>query len=428
MERVMQAAQNDYYDVIVGAAECRPKKPCDLSEGIAVNAESNTVTFKLTRPDPEFLYKLALPFASIVPKGTPLQLKSNGTVPATGPYQVSEYRPGEKVRLERNGSFDPWAPAAQPDGYVNEIEIEALPEEQQVRAVREGQADVLLDGVPPASFSEVRTRFADQLYIQPSANTFYMVLNTREPPFDDVTARRAVNLAVDRERVAELFGGVDRASPTCQILPRNYPGYRRSCLYTEAPDRSGTWTAPDLARAQRLVSRSGTSGTRVEVWVAAGVAPPGFGRYFEDLLESLGYTARVRSFDDVGAYFTSVFHSPKDLQMALNGWFQDYPAPSNFFLGQYRCSDFKPNDPGNLSATGFCDHPIDRMIAAALRKQGVDPSGSAEQWAAIDRAIMEEAPVVPLVNLNDTQFVSDRVGNVSIHPVWGLLPDQVWVS
>jgi YVTN family beta-propeller protein len=429
MERVVRLRTVNYYDVIVGAARCRPSEGCDLSEGIVVDDEANTVTFKLTQPDPEFLYKLALPFGSVVPTETPDRLKPNGTVPATGPYRIDDYRVDERLHLVRNEYFEPWAPAAQSDGNSDEIDVKlGVTEADQIEAVRAGRADVMLDEVPPGSFQQLRTRFADQLHIQPFPSTLFMFLNTREPPFDQVDVRRAVNFAVDREHIAELFGA-ERATLTCQIMPQNFPGYRRWCGYTDDPDESGVWSAPDVAKAQRLVAGSGTSGTRVDVWEPRpAVFPRGLGRYFEELLDSLGFDARLRHIRGVDTYFRYVSDSRNHVQIAPYGWIMDYPAPSNFFLGLFRCSDFRPNDPSNINVSGFCDRSIDRMIASALKTQRVDPSASVRKWAAIDKGIMEQAPIVPTINQNTVQFVSDRVANPVLHPVWGLLLDQLGVT
>src|SRR4051794_5349412 len=58
-----------WYNVIQGADAClKTPKSCDLSQGIKVNG--NTVTFNLTTGDPEWLDKLAVPFAFILPAGT----------------------------------------------------------------------------------------------------------------------------------------------------------------------------------------------------------------------------------------------------------------------------------------------------------------------------------------------------------------------
>ncbi len=90
-----------------------------------------------------------------------------------------------------------------------------------------------------------------------------MTLNTSRPPFDDARARQAVAYAFDRERLDNARGGFNVA--TCQLLPPNFPAYRRYCPYTVGPTQGGAWTAPDLERARKLVAESGTQGMQVDV-------------------------------------------------------------------------------------------------------------------------------------------------------------------
>src|SRR6266545_1808078 len=123
IERVYTAAPEasvPFYDAIVGADRCR-KDPahCDLSEGIQTS--ESAVTFRLTKPDPDFLYKLALPFASAVPSATG-DAESRAPLPATGPYMIESYDPKEGLALVRNPHFREWSPVAQPDGYPDRIE------------------------------------------------------------------------------------------------------------------------------------------------------------------------------------------------------------------------------------------------------------------------------------------------------------------
>src|SRR6202040_1905399 len=98
------------------------------------------------------------------------------------------------------------------------------------------------------------------------------------------------NYAVDRAKMASALPatGVGRGGPTsCQALPPNLPGYSPYCPYTLAPAPDGKWTAPDLARAQRLVEASGTRGTRVTVWSPTAFASGA--RYVASVLRKLGY-------------------------------------------------------------------------------------------------------------------------------------------
>ena len=59
----------------------RPPERCDLSQGIVVDDQAGRITVRLTDVDPDFLYKLAFPFASVVPTGTPLRIVRTEPIP-----------------------------------------------------------------------------------------------------------------------------------------------------------------------------------------------------------------------------------------------------------------------------------------------------------------------------------------------------------
>ena len=270
------------YDGIVGGAQCRkhPKR-CDLSRGIVADDRAHTVTFHLTRPDPNFLYKLAFPSAYVLPGGTPRRPAGTHPLPATGPYMIATYRPGRLLRFVRNPFFHEWSRAAQPDGYPDRIDIRiAGTADEAIRDVVDGKADVVRLAQPwtPSQLSRLELRHASQIHSDPRWNLQALFLNTRVPPFDRLDARKAINLAVDRAAATSAWGGRNVAEPTCQLLPPNFPSYRPYCPYTAGSTKSGKWTAPDLAKAKALVARSGTRGMKVTVWAwsaGKGLQPGG---------------------------------------------------------------------------------------------------------------------------------------------------------
>ena len=114
---------------------------------------------------------------------------------------------------------------------------------EQVEAVAAGEADLAADPTDSGRLEELSVSVPAQVHTSPPAWTFFAVLDTRAPPFNDVEVRRAMNLAIDRERIVELFGGEDAALATCQQLPPNFPGYKPYCPYTlnPAPEGKGSW-------------------------------------------------------------------------------------------------------------------------------------------------------------------------------------------
>ena len=200
---------------------------------------------RLTRPDPDLLFKLALPAARPVPAGTPRTQLSTAPVPSTGPYRVAALDPTKRLLLVRNGFFHEWSRAAQPDGYPDQIDIRMdTYAGRRVGSVLHGQSDVALE-VATANLGDQRTRFASQLRRHDEADTTFFNFNVRRPPFNDVRARRAVNLAL----IAPPSRGVSG--------DRSYRHRRaRFCLRASPVDVT---TAPGRAERRTVAGTPSTS-------------------------------------------------------------------------------------------------------------------------------------------------------------------------
>jgi peptide/nickel transport system substrate-binding protein len=408
-----------YYGGIVGSEACRPGgSRCDLSRGIVTDDAAHTVTFHLRRPDPSFLMKLALPIAFLVPADTAAKEATKRPLPATGPYMIDNFEPSRSTTLVRNPRFREWSKAAQPDGYPDRIVITAAKSPaESARSVERGANDYSLDGVPTELEHEVRTQYASQVRVNPVSGSTYLFLDTRAPPFDDIRVRRALNYAADRAAAVRVSTRIAGGAPTCQILPPEFPGFRRYCPYTIHPDSSGRWSAPDFARARRLVAASGTRGARVNVWVPGNHS--GEGPFIAKLLRSLGYRAHLQPVDSA-VYIGLSANRRRSAQAGLISWFADFPTASNFFDTFFACSST-----GNWAE--FCDRRIDAQIRRAIALQTTDPYLANQRWAQIDRAIVDQAPFVPLVALKEIDILSRRTGNYQFNPQWGVFLDQLWV-
>jgi YVTN family beta-propeller protein len=429
-------AEASFYG-IVGASDCsaRPPERCDLSAGIAVDDGTGTITIHLAKPDPDFLQKLARSPASVVPAGTPLRAARDQPIPGTGSYRIADFDPDGNIRLVRNPHFRVWSPDARPDGYPDEIRVHQFDSndireyDASTAAVESGEADfVEVTGLQGKRLRNLLTRHTGRVHTDPTPLNFWMVLNNRVAPFNDPRVRRALNFAVDRGRVIELGGGPPFVAPSCQILPSGFPGYQPYCPYTLAPNPGGTWTGPDLPTANALIGESGTRGMRVEVVIYAGPVPVKIARYFVHLLERLGYRSSLRLIPDYVDYLTYMSDSRHRAQIGLSGWQADFLAPSDFFRPLFSCASFLPASPENGNWTEFCDRGIDAEMSRAAAAQTTDAARANELWADVDRALVDQAVVVPFANPRNRAFVSDRVGNFQSHPLWDTLLDQLWVK
>ena len=405
-----------YLAVIEGGRGCVTGEHCDLTRGIATSPGSSTVTFHLSKPDPDFLLKLALPEYDPVPASTPLHARL--PLPATGPYKIAGWRRKGVVVLVRNPRFRVWSAAAQPDGYPDRIvERFRYTGRSAIHAVERGTADITANGFdqtwPPALAASLQTRYSSRLYPAPQLTILGLWLNTRLAPFNDVRARQAFNLAVDRNRLAQINGG----GVACQYLPPNVNGYSYYCPYN----------GPNLTKARRLVAQSGTKGQPITIWMYD--IPPGHrnAAYLLPVLQSIGYKARVEYVPHDGRPTWR-----PDRQAGIQGWGGDYPSASTILLG-FLCSSITTDPKTNLNFAGLCDRHLDAQVARAVTLETTNPAAAAGAWHSADRMLTDEAPWLPMKVFLSTDFVARRVGNYRYcwlsggSGMTGACLDQLWV-
>jgi peptide/nickel transport system substrate-binding protein len=395
-----------YFTGIRGADRCqRGDGACDLSAGIVADDDAGTVSFHLTSPDPDFLFKLTLPSAYAVPAATAVPPPRIAPVPATGPYVIDRFIAGEEIVLVRNPEYSPWP--YRPDGFPDRI-IWRLGQgvEPMVAGTLSGRTDLMVAPLGRELLATLGTSHAAQLHLDPFAATGFLFLNVQVPPLDDRIVRRALNYAIDRRTVVhDVFGA--RGEVTCQILPPTLPGFRPYCPYTSHPD--GTWSGPDLEQAKKLVDRSGTGSSQVAVWFPRR----GFlesiqvAEHVVELLKTLGYhPRRVRGLSDA--------------QIGYIPWAAAYPAESGFIPDLIACD-------GSFNLSQFCDPEIDAMIREAARLATTDPHLSHELWSQIEHDLVDRAPWIPLTNMQFVSLVSQEASNYLFSPAVGPLIDQMWV-
>ena len=425
--KISGPTSGSFYGVIAGADAClKTPGSCTLAGGVVADPAANTVTFHLTRPDPEFFDKLALPFASVLPADTPPHDVGTQPVAGTGPYMITSYQPNNHLRMVRNPAFREWSVEAQPAGYPDEIRYDfGLEPEAEVTEVENGQADWMGNRPPLDRLGEIGRRYAKQVHIDPLFSLSYLAMNTRLPPFDNLAARQAVNFALDRRAIVNLTGGPALGAPTCQILPAGFPGYAPYCPYTTNPGTK--WAAPDMAKALALVKQSGTAGQKVTLIVPDTPMARDVGVYVQSVLRRLGWDAALKAISG-NIEFSYIQNSGNKVQISSTGWNQDYPAASDFLNVLFGCGSLHPGSDSSINISEFCDPKIDAEMHLAMTKQITDSAEANRMWAAIDREITDLAPVAPMMNNKELDFVSARVGNFVFNNQYLWLFSQSWVK
>ena len=415
-----------FFNGIVGADKCLDTPAtCTLEGGVVGDEANRTVTINLVRPDSEFFFKISVPHAAILPASAPASDVGIKPLPGTGPYMFESYNPNASLVMVRNPHFKEWSAEAQPAAFPDSISYSfGLTDEGEVTAVQNDQADWMFDPPPADRLAEIGTQYADQVHVNTLTAFWYAPMNTNLAPFNDVRVRQALNYAVDRDALVGLFGGPVLAQPVCQILPPGFPGHEQTCAYTKDP---GTvWSAPDMEKAKELIAASGTAGQKVAVITEDTAVSRAVGTYLQSVLSDLGYDATVKAIS-ANIQFTYIQNTNNKVQISVSQWYQDYPAAANFLNVLLSCASFHPGSDASVNISGYCNPELDKRMQAAMNLGVAEPKAAEAEWAKIDQAAMEDAPLVPLFTPKRVDFVSKRVGNFIFSNQYQWVMSQAWV-
>ena len=425
--KVSSPTSGGFYSVIVGADACiATPANCTLEGGVSGDETAGTVTINLTRADPEFLFKLAVPHASILPADAPATDAGSVPIAGTGPYFFSAYDPNKGLTMSRNPHFKVWSESAMPDGYPDVVQYDfGLTDEAEVTAVMNGEADWMFDQPPTDRLGEIGTKYKDQVYINTLTAWWYAPMNTRIAPFDNLKARQAVNYAIDREALVKLFGGPVLAAPVCQVLPPAFPAHVSYCPYTKDPGEK--WSAPDIEKAKQLVEESGTRGQKVTVIVEDTAVSKSIGVYLQSVLKEIGYDTDLKPISP-NIQITYIQNTNNKVQISVSQWYQDYPAASNFLNVLFGCSSFTEGSDSSINIAGFCDEKVEAKMKEAFVLAATDPEGANKIWTEVDRMVTDAAPAAPLFTPKHIDFVSKRLGNFQFNAQFYSMVTQSWVQ
>jgi peptide/nickel transport system substrate-binding protein len=362
--------------------------------GIIPDDSAGTIEIQLDQPRGDFLYILATEFAHLVPTGTPASDQSTKPIPATGPYMIQSYTPSRSFTLVRNPNFNdqiPTMPSGNPDKVVGKIITDPVAAYQQVVS---GKSDYDFQPVPNDRLPEAQSKYKDQLRIYTNANTYYYAINNAIPPFNNIQARKAAQMAIDPNAIISgIYGGLGR--PTQNFLPPGYPQYKKI----------DAWSF-DLAKAKQLVQQSGTAGTTVDVYGPNEDPSKSTTEYLANQLTKIGYKTKLHLLSHQ-VYFQTIGNQATKAQAMFTDWYQDYPHPLDWFdvlLNGQRITKTHNNNVGNVKVAS-----VDKEIDALKKVTAITPAINA-RWAKVDRDLMvTNATTIPYMNKSSTDFFGPKI-------------------
>ncbi|MGZ8694746.1 MAG: protein kinase domain-containing protein [Gaiellaceae bacterium] len=369
-----------------------------------ITVEGDRLRIRLVAPSWTLPARLAMPWFSAVPIGTPVAPDGlDEPIPSAGPYYVDYNLPDFQLVVKKNPNYGGTA-RRRVDGV---IVTESLNPTQAAELVEQGKADWAFDeGEPSEPFAaggrldkQYGSGAAQRYFSVPADRTRFLLMNTVEGPLADVKVRRAISLALDRRRLAAIDGG----APRSLFLPPAIPGYRD---FDPQPRR------PALARARAVVGDR-----RVELLLVANAANPAnepLAREIRKQLALVGIAVEVRL--DVDPWGVARGGSPR-VDLLLDGWIADYPDAQSFFT-----SVLDPQNAGNFYPEFFHDPKWLERIRSASRTRG---AARIEAYRRLDLDLARGPVPLTAIVVNEglPQLFSARVGCQTFLPFFAGLAD-----
>ncbi|WP_158781568.1 ABC transporter substrate-binding protein SapA [Pantoea sp. BAV 3049] len=344
--------------------------------------DKDTVEIRLNSPDASFLWHIATDYAPVLSAEYADQLTKAGRQEqmdrqpvGTGPFQLSEYRTGQYIRLARNPSW--WKGQPKMPQVVIDMGAGGT---GRLSKLLTGECDVL--AYPAASqISILRDDPRLRLTLRPGMNIAYLAFNTRKAPLDRPEVRQALSLAINNERLMEsIYYGT--AETAASILPRASWAYDNDARVTEynpqksreelkalgvenlhltlwVPTSSQAWNPSPLKTAELLQADLAQVGVKVTI-------VPVEGRFQEARLMEMNH------------------------DLTLTGWATDSNDPDSFFRPLLSCAAMG----SQTNYAHWCDTEFDETLHKALLSQQL--ASRIEYYDRAQTMLAKSLPVLPL--------------------------------
>jgi peptide/nickel transport system substrate-binding protein len=396
---------SSFFTDIVGAEKFAETKSGGIP-GIEADDKTGRIVIHLTQPRSTFTNELATLYAAVLPGDTPARVLTKDPPPATGPYEIVKVETGRGWSYRRNPQWEGNNAALMPDlpgGHVDKIDVSVVRNKAtEVNEIERGKAEWMQSIVPADLYNKVKDKYeGTQFRIERPLNIYYFWMNTTQPPFDDLKVRQAVNYAIDSAALERIYAGSMVAAH--QILPKGMPGHKPFNLYPHS-----------MTKAKELLAKAAPTDREITIWTDNESPNDEAGAYYANVLEELGFDVNLKTINS-DAYFSLIGNpSTPDLDTGWANWFTDYPHPNDYFEPQFAGESIGA---GNFSQL---DDPKINAKIAKLAKEQLGPAQE-DEYAELDREVMELAPYAPYGSNTISTFVSREVDldSVIFNPIFG---------
>lgn len=368
---------------------------------VVASEDGKTLTITLAYPCSYFDKIAAFATMSPVQQAT---IEENGdawsvdpeTYVCNGPYMIKEWTPSERIVCEKNPNYSGGWDSSR---IVTDTLTFLLLEDSSAAyaAYTGGEAQMIKDVPTEEIPSLTSVEDGGDYYVDPILGTYYLSMQTQKEPFNDVNVRKALNLAIDRDYIANVIMQ-GTYSPAYNFVGAGViDADPNEMFYDVAVDANGgkPYISEDyeanLEEAKKALADAGYPDGEGFPTITYSTNDQGYhvavAEYLQSCYKELGITMNIDKVE--WASFTPQRRAG-DYDMARNGWVYDYNDASNMIELLYSTNG---NNDGKYKSKEF-DAVIDKSRCADVE----------EHYAALHEAekiMMEDYACIPVACYND---------------------------
>lgn len=408
--------------------------------------DDTTVKITFTEPNPAWYLVFTGTQGMVLPRhlfqdyngANGREAPANTQPVGTGPYRVVDFTPGDVVVYEANPSYreadtlafsrvelkggGDAASAARAVLQTGDVDYAY---NLQVEAAVLKQLEAAGQGAVITNFGSLVERivlnFSDPN--QATADGETSSVEFPHPFLSDAQVRQALNLAVDRQTIAEqLYGSTGQATTHFLVAPEPF----------KSPNTESTF---DLEAAAALLDQAGwtdtngngtrdKNGQEMQIVFQTSVNPlrQKTQEIVKQSFEGIGVGVEIKSID-ASVYFSgdpasreTLERFQADLQMFATG--NTNPDPGAY-MKTYTCDEIaqKANNWSKQNYSRYCNPVYDDLWQQSTVE--LDPTVRQDLFIQMNDLLINEAAVLPIVHRADAAGVSNRLTGISLTP-WDL--------
>lgn len=369
--------------------------------------DDENLEINLSEPTGGFLYSLAMASAVITPADL---VKSQGddfweNPVGTGPFMLDSWSRGSSITFVKNPEY--WG---EDQPRLDKVVFNFITDDNaRVLALTNDQAQVV-DSLPFSQVSSVQQREGVSVAPYKIPSWVLLSLNHKKEPFQDLNVRQALNYAVDREAINEkVYAGLGTIPNS--ILPQLR--YDASADELPPPDY-------DLDKAQELMAESAfPDGFEATLEYPSGnPAFESLALILQGQWEQVGVKLTLRA-EDQATLSKNFTGGTYDIMFPYALAVSDVPIPDEF-AAFYAV-------PGTTN--GFFSWWEDTDIASMVEKfLHAAESERAGLWPEIQEAMLEQQPVLNIMDLPMLKGVADNACEITVSPIGYSTLANAWIA